>query len=411
MDILIEEYNESLWVAAVKNGRLEGLEIDPVREEVRWGSVYWAKVTSINAGLDAVFLDLDGYNTGILYNKDVRTEGPNGLIQKGGAEPIGKKLSAGDMIAVQAKSAYLPNADHEFTSSEAKTPRMSMDITLPGRYLIFCALMQENQLSVRIRDKNLRIQLQNMIDELDDINGCILRAAAANTQTDVLRREARILQKSWKQIQTYLNGNEPSLIMLGPDAIQRTLSDQAGQAIEHIEVVTMDHFQLAEEWCDIFAPDLVPKIMPLEIPQADQDLALLHYRDLTGQIQELFQNYVFLPNGGNIIIQKTAALTAIDVNKSSDVQSHLALNIEALTEIGRQIRLRNIGGIILIDILRSRKKVDDEVMIKALKKIIQSDPCTVQIHGKTNLGLLEITRNRRTPPLKDRVDSESFLDL
>ncbi len=410
MDILIEELDGSLWAAALHNGRLEGLEVEPALEEVRWGSIYWGKVKSVNAALDAVFVDLDGYNTGILYNADTRIKGKDGRIEKGGATAIGKSFKAGDMIAVQAKSAYLPKDYDDYASEETKTPQLSMDITLPGRYLIYCPMMDCNRVSTRIRDKKLRKQMMKMLDVLEDIKGCILRAAAADTQTDILTREGKILSVAWEEMQKYLEGDEPSLIALGPDAIQRTLSDQAAQRIDRIEVVTMDHFNHVEEWCAIFAPDLVTKIEPVEIDKADEDLALFHERDIIGQIEDLFQSYVLLPGGGSIIIQGTAALTAIDVNKGSHKGSHLDTNIEAAKEVARQIRLRNCGGIIVVDFLKSQNKSDEGKLIAALEEAINDDPCTVQIHGMTKLGLIEITRKRRTPALTDRFGGH-FLEI
>lgn len=406
MDILIDEQDGSLWVTALKNGRLDGLEVEPALEEVRWGSIYWGKVKSINSALDAAFIDLDGYNTGILYNNDTRIKDKNGRIIKGGAQAIGKTFQPGDMIAVQAKSAYIPKDYDDYASIETKTPQLSMDITLPGRYLIYCPLMEINRVSTRIRDKKMRKQLLKMLDELEDINGCILRVAAANTQTDVLMREGKILHSAWEEMQTYLTGDEPGLIALGPDAIQRTLSDQAAQRIDRIEVVTMEQFEEVEEWCSIFAPDLVTKITPIELKNVYDDLALFYERDIMGQIEDLFQSYVLLETGGNIILQKTAALTAIDINKGADKDSHLNTNIEAAKEIARQIRLRNCGGIILIDFLKSQSKKDEGKLIAALEDAFNDDPCTVQIHGMTKLGLMEITRKRRTPGLKDRLQSD-----
>lgn len=402
MDILIEEEEGRIWVAALKNGRLEGLEVEPTHEEVRWGSIYWARVKSIDASLDAAFLDLDGFNTGILYNNDTRHESDDGRIVKGGAQAIGKTYKAGDMIAVQAKSAYIPKDFDDYASSETKTPQMSMDITLPGRYIIYCPMMEINRVSTRIRDKKMRKQLLKMQDELEDINGCILRLAAANTQTDVLMREGKILSSAWEDMQEYMTGEEPGLIALGPDAIQRTLSDQAAQRIERIEVVTMEHFEEVEEWCAIFAPDLVTKIAPIELPNAAEDLALFHERDIIGQIEDLFQSYCVLPSGGSIILQGTAALTAVDVNKGGDKDSKLGTNIEAAKEVARQLRLRNCGGIIVVDFIRMNSKKEQGKLIAALEEAINDDPCTVQIHGLSNLGLIEMTRKRRTPPLDER---------
>ena len=408
MDILIEELEGSLWVAALKDGRLEGLEVDPSYEEVRWGSIYWAKVKSISKSLDAAFLDLDGDNTGILYNADVRWIDDEGITHKGGAESIGKRLKPGDMIAVQAKSAYIPSLEDEFTPEEDKNPQMSMDITLPGRYLVFCAMMRENRISMRIRDKTLRKQLRTMLDAMEDIQGCILRAAAADMQTDILVREGKILSNTWEGISQYFEGDEPGLIARGPNAIQRTLSDHATQQIESIEVSILEHFTKIEEWCTIFAPDLVTKIEPIELDNASEDLALFHYRDIIGQIEALFQSYTLLPSGGNIILQGTAALTAVDVNKSAARGSNLDVNIQAAKEVARQLRLRNTGGIIVVDFLKSQNKKDQGKLIAALEEAINDDPCTVQIHGMTALGLIEITRKRRTPPLEERF--QGFLE-
>ncbi|MFP4314484.1 MAG: ribonuclease E/G [Alphaproteobacteria bacterium] len=405
LDILIEELKGSLWVATLENGRLQGLEVDPVQEEVRWGSIYWAQVKSIDSALDAVYLDLDGDNVGILYNQDVRVQNDDGTFKKGGDIAIGKRFQAGDMIPVQAKNAYVPN---DGSAYENKIPRMSMDITLPGRHLIFSATMHDNRISIRIRDQKTRDSIKAMMDEMADIQGCILRASAANTQTDILRREGKILKEAWEQMSSYFEGTSPGLIMAGPDAIQRTLSDQASKQVERIEVVIMDHYTHVEDWCQIFAPDLVTKVTPVELDNASVDFALFDYRDILGQIEDLFQSYMLLPSGGNIILQETAALTAVDVNRAGDKNSALSVNIEAAKEIARQIRLRNAGGIIIVDFLKCKDKKAEKELLRVMEEETLKDPCTVQIHGMTKLGLMEITRKRRTPPLKERADKDMF---
>lgn len=408
MDILIEEYQGRIWVAALERGLLDGLEIDPVNEAVRWGSIYWAKITKIDASLDAAFLDLDGENQGILYNKDVRFRENGGEIRKGGSIAIGKIFKPGDMVRVQAKTAYLPKPDDPLLPTEHKNAQVSMDITIPGRYLIYSTMMKNNQISQRIRKTEIREKLKIMLEALEDMQGFILRSAAANLQTDILLREADILKNAWEELQERFVGTNPCLVLLGPDSIQRTLSDKAIERLDRIEVVTMDHFSQVEEWCAVFAPDLVTKIKPIELKDATSDLALFEYRDIIGQIEALEQDYVLLSSGGNLIIQETAALTAIDINKGGDKRSHLAINVEAAKEAARQIRLRNTGGIIVIDFLKMQGKKDESALLKVLEDSFYEDPCTVQIHGLTKLGLLEITRRRRTPPLHDRLEGSDF---
>jgi len=404
LDIIIEEQEGSLWVVAAERGKLQGLEIDPVHERIRWGSIYWARVDRIDAKLDAAFVDLDGGETfGILYNKDVRTRQKSGKLVKGGQEPIGKRLRAGDYILVQAKQGYLEPEFEDERPLEEKSPVVSMDVSIQGRYLIFTPLDDSNRISSRIRDKKMRKQLEKMMVALEDVQGCILRASAANTQSDMLIREAKILKAIWEGLSEYATGTEISLIMEGPDALQRTLSDNSSHPMRRIEVVIMDHFQIAEDWCELFAPDLVPKIKPVELKDATRDLALIEHHDLLRPIEGFFQPYAVLPGGGNIIIQQTSALTAIDINRGADRNSNLNINLEAAEEIARQIRIRNLGGVIMIDFINMKDDKERKALHEKLDLLVNEDPCTVQLHGFTVLGLMEMTRQRRTPTLFERV--------
>ena len=405
LEILIEEIGGSLWVGALQDGVLQGLEVDPGNEEVRWGSVFWAKVARIDAAQDAAFVNLDGENIGILYNADVRIQKKDGTWKKGGDVAIGKVLQPGQMIAVQAKSGFLPRPQ-ESERLEDKNPRVTMNIVLPGRYMLYAPTEKENRVSQRIRDKKMRRQLISMLDELGDSEGCILRAAGAGLQTDILRREAKILRLTWDQLCKHFTGDDPALIMLGPDAIQRTVSDLASKFVDRIELTTMERFEHAEEWCEVFAPDLVTKINPIELPDPNADLGLFEFRDVIGQVEDLFQPYAILKDGGSVIIQEAAACSVIDVNTGADRRGHLAVNLDAAAEIARQFRLRNMGGAIMIDFLKMKNKVEKDKLLETLDRHFNDDdPCTVQIHGYTNLGFVEVTRQRRTPTLLERFES------
>lgn len=403
MDIVIEELQGMLWVAAVERGTIESLEVDPVHERVRWGAIYWARIDRIDKALDAAFLDLDGETTGILYARDVRTRDKKGNLVKGGNQPIGKLLTPGDYILVQAKQSYLEPEFEDNRRLEDKSPVVSMDVAIQGRYLIYTPLDDSNRISMRIRDKKLRKQLEEMIVGMSDVHGCILRASAANTQSDMLIREAKILKAIWDGLSEHASGTEISLIMEGPDALQRALSDNADHQIRTIEVVIMEHFQSAEDWCELFAPDMIPKIKPVELKNATADLALFEHYDLIKPISSLFQPYVVLPGGGNVIIQNTSALTAIDVNRGADRNSNLNVNLEAAAEIARHLRIRNLGGVIMIDFINMKDEKERKQLLTQFENLVNDDPCTIQIHGFTKLGLLELTRQRRTPTLYERA--------
>ncbi len=404
MDIIIDEIEGNLWVAAVKNKRLFGLEIDAVNEEVRWGSLYRAKIIDINKAMDAAFVDLDEDNIGLLHNADTFHKDADGHYKKGGGEAIGKKFKAGDLVTVQAKGGYLLSDDEDSLALEDKSVRVSMNITLPGRHLIFSPMMEGNRISKRIIDKKQRKQLTKMLENVDDIQGCILRASASNVQTDILSREGTILKEIWERLQEFITGTEHGIIMEGPDAIARTLSNHAAENIDTIDAATYDPYIEAEEWCDIYAPDLVARVKQIEDLPTQVPLALIDQHDLMSQIEEVFQPYILLKGGGNIIIQDTAALCAIDINRGSDTSSNLSINLKAVEEIGRQTRITNLGGIIIIDFLKMNKKAEKQALLDALTILASQDPCTVQVHGFTTLGLIELTRERRTPPLQDCLE-------
>lgn len=406
MDILIEDLNGSLWVAAVEKGNLRGLEIDPEPERVRYGSIYWAKVKRIDASMDAVFLDLDGETSGILYNRDVRIKKPRS-VTKGGDVAIGKLLSAGQFVLVQARSGYLPRDEDEDLPPLEKTPVMTMDIALPGRFMIGTPFESKSRISQRIRDKKLRKQLEAMLSDLKEVHGVILRKAAAHTQTDLIIREASILRTVWDNVDRAATGKEPHLIMLGASAAQRTLADHSTTRLDHIDASTIESFNEIQQWAEIFAPDLVTKIRCAEMQDDNvHDLGLfMEQNNLMEQIDALLSPYRLLPGGGNIIMQDTAAMEVVDVNSSKDRRGALAVNLEAATEIARQIRLRNLGGILIIDFIKMPNVTQRRKVIDHLQNQFDDDPCTVQIHGFTKLGLLELTRNRRTPTLAERVET------
>lgn len=407
LDILAEDLNGSLWVAAVEKRRLVGLEVDPIQEIVRWGSVYMARVTRIDAAMNAAFLDLGYEQNGIIFAHDI-------LLDDGKKPPKGKKigtlLRSGQMIAVQVKQAVNPTPDlvKDLPLSE-KSSRVSMDIALPGRHLIYTPLSQETRVSRRVTNPTLRANMQAMVRDIDSIKGCILRASAANCQTDVLIRESKILHALWDSLKNYLKpeDDEPALIMMGPDAIQRILADHAVEKTGRIAISTMEQFQDVEDWCELYAPDLVTKIDPASEDESVIRLGLFESYGIIEDIDSLLRPYIFLKNGGNMIIQTTAALTAIDVNQGAD-KSIVSTNTDAAIEATRQIRLRNLGGIILIDFINMSSKKDRDKILALVKTEVARDPCTVDVHGWTKTGLMELTRARRTPPLKERFELSDF---
>ena len=398
MDVLIEDLEGSLWTVAIdKKNKIQNLEIDPYTEVIRWGSLYMAKVARIDSAQNAAYVDLGFGFEGILYLKDVRLDGKP--APKG--KKIGQVLSSGEMVMVQVKTPHNPTGQDAETIEASKVSRVSMDIALQGRYLIYTPFASENRISKRITDPTMRKNLKAMLKDLNNMDGCILRSSAANCQTDMLTRECKILKAIWDNLLEYDGEAEPTLLMLGPNSIQRTLADLAASRIKSISVATMEIFEDTEEWCDLFAPDLMTKIEPRAAENTRTGMGLFEVHDLIGQFEGLLKPYVILPSGGIIIIEPTTAMTVIDVNSGAD-KNPINANLEAAKEIARQLRIRNLGGIIMSDFI-NMKKADEKKVLEELQTAFVDDPCTTQCHGVTELGVYEISRQRRTPTLEEKL--------
>jgi ribonuclease G len=334
---------------------------------------------------------------GMLPLKDVRLEGKP--VPKG--KKIGQILTSGEMVLVQVKSPHNPTGGDD-NANGVKASRLSMDIALQGRFLIYTPFAKEARVSKRILDKKLRSDLKSMLKGVDELEGCILRSSAANCQTDMLVREGKILNAIWDGLCEYDGEEEATLLMMGPDAVHRTLGDLAASTVDSISASTMEIFEETEEWCDLFAPDLMTKIEPRGVDNTRSGMGLFEVHDLLGQFEGLLKPYVVLPSGGSIIIERTASMTVIDVNKGAD-KSILNVNLEAAREIERQLRIRNIGGIVMADFINMKQQSQKDKVLKALNDAFENDPCTVQCHGITELGVFEISRQRRTPTLEEKL--------
>jgi ribonuclease G len=398
MDILIEDLDGSLWAVAIdKKNKIQNLEIDPYAEIIRWGSIYVGRVARIDKSSDCAFIDLGFGFEGMLPLKDVRLDGKS--PPKG--KKIGQVLTSGEMVTVQVKSPHNPTGGDDDTVG-VKASRLSMDIALQGRFLIYTPFAKEARVSKRVADKKLRSDLKAMLKGIDDLNSCILRSSAANCQTDMLVREGKILNAIWASLCEYDGEDEPALLMMGPDSVHRTLGDLAASTVDSISASTMEIFEDTEEWCDLFAPDLMTKIEPRGVDNTRSGMGLFEVHDLLGQFEGLLKQYVILPSGGSIIIERTTSMTVIDVNKGAD-KSILNTNLEAAREIERQLRIRNIGGIIMADFINMKQQSQRDSVLKALNDAFENDPCTVQCHGITELGVFEISRQRRTPTLEEKL--------
>lgn len=400
MEILIDSINDSLCAVALDKGhKLDSVEIDPELEQIRHGTIYMGRIDRIDATENTAYIDLGNHSQGFLNAKDARHLG------KKTDKSLSQWLNNGDLVIVQAQDGAAMPRIGAYDDYEDKHVRLTMDITLHGRFTLYAPYRKENQISRRITDKQRRRHLEDMMAK-ENMHGTVLRAASTMLQNDMVIREHKLLRKIWGAVLESLPlENIARPILAGPDAMMRMLANQTMNTIERIEICGENSFDHTQTWCMQFAPDLISKLVYSDIKDTSPDAdRLFEFRGVLTPIEDLYRPYCVLSNGSSIIIEETAALTAIDVNRGAASGGRFDINVFTAKEIMRQIRLRNLSGIIMIDFLKMKNDDERKKFTKLVKDLALSDPYTVQVHGLTKLGLMELTRARRTPPLADKLD-------
>lgn len=406
LELLVDRDGPLTRAAVLADGRLTDLHIDHADRPSLLGAIILGRVERIATGLNGAFVDLGnglgGGLSGLLPAADVRRpilddDSPQSRAHRPGAKPapIGALLRTGQPVLVQVKADAVG----------AKGPSLTMDITLPGRFLVHAPLGRDIAVSKRLGTGPERAALARRIEQLATGAGWIVRAGAAQVSDDLLAAESEALHLQWRAIRDDARaGSAPRLLHPGPDAPTRALIEQGAAAPAAILVddpAPADQIKMGDgpllsalrDWCDRHAPDLLPRLSAHKDAQRLFDL-----RDLDSAIAELLDVRVPLPLGGSLVIERTEALTVVDVN-AGERGNPLDVNLDAAAEIARQLRLRNVGGIVVVDFVNMRSRGDAERVLAALSQAVESDPVQTQVYGMSKLGLVELTRARRGTPL------------
>ncbi len=402
LELLVDRDGPLTRAAVLADGRLTDLHIDHADRPSLLGAIILGRVERIATGLNGAFVDLGNGLSGLLPAADVRRpilddDSPQSRTHRTGAKPapIGALLRTGQPVLVQVKADAVG----------AKGPSLTMDITLPGRFLVRAPLGRDIAVSKRLGTGPERAALARRIEQLATGAGWIVRAGAAQVSDDLLAAESEALHLQWRAIRDDVRaGSAPRLLHPGPDAPTRALIEQGAAApaailvddpppAGGIRVGDGPLLSALRDWCDRHAPDLLPRLSPHTDGQRLFDL-----RDLDTAIAELLDVRVPLPLGGSLVIERTEALTVVDVN-AGERGNPLDVNLDAAAEIARQLRLRNVGGIVVVDFVNMRSRGDAERVLAALSQAVESDPVQTQVYGMSKLGLVELTRARRGTPL------------
>ena len=382
IELIVNKKEDSKIIAILENGKLveiyeENKENIKARNE---GNIYLGIVKDIVSGMQAAFVDIGTEKNSFIHVKDVIPQ-VDEKIEKRPNVKIRDVLKPNQKILIQIQK----------DSNDKKGARTSTHIKLTGKYLIFMPNTNIVTISQKIENEKERERLLNIIkEELPENTGVILRTAAEKKSREELKSDLEQLIKKWNKIKTkFENGtNKPELLYQSPSIIEKMILDLPEDRIEKIEVNDQKEYDQIKQ----ILVDLNENI------KIEKEENLLEKYELEKQIEKSKQRKIWLNCGGFITIDPTEALVAIDVNsgkftgKSTLEDTIYKVNYEATLEIARQLRLRDIGGIIIIDYIDMLKEGNKEKIEKLLKETLKSDRAKTQVEGFTKLNLMELTR-------------------
>ncbi|MBC8338896.1 MAG: Rne/Rng family ribonuclease [Alphaproteobacteria bacterium] len=386
--ILISTSPGETRTALLSGGRLVEFLIERKGRESLVGNIHMGRVTAVVETIGAAFVSIGQERDGFLALAEARPAGETG----GG---IGDFVNEGDAVLVQVQRDPV----------EDKGAKLTCHVSLAGAYLIFLPFESGVSVSRRITGGAERGRLKTLANSLAaGQGGCIVRTQAEDADEEDLREDAARLMERWRDIQEKADAaNPPARVHEGAGLACRALRDFGGEALREIVVDDAGALNRVRGFCDAEMPWLAPLV---SLQKGPDDLF-----EATGaaeQIDAAFRPKVGLAGGGSIIIGQTPALTAIDVN--SGEQDAFKANLEAAAEIARQIRLRNISGLIVVDFLRLKDEGRKKVVLDALKKAATADPLVLNVAGFTRLGLVEMTRPRHGLSLMHVVCGPDLLE-
>ena len=387
---------EELRVAITEGNLLYDLDIENISEIRRKGNIYKGKVSRIEPSLGAAFVNYGAERHGFLPFKEISPQFYPEKHNRNSRLSVSDCLKKDQEILVQVEKDERGNIGAALTTN----------ISLAGRYLV---LMPNNPkaagISRRLEGKE-RDKLKERIASLNvpESMGLIVRTAGEGKDLEDLKWDLEYLQRVWEGIsEANTLKNSPILIFKESDIIIRALRDYLKEDIEEIWVDTEEAFEEASEFVERVMPDQAKILNKYE-----NTLPLFTRYQIESQIETAYQREVKLTSGGSIVIDDAEALVAIDINSSQatsgkDIEeTAVKTNIEACEEIGRQLRLRDIGGLVVIDFIDMMKLENKRAVEDAMREALSEDRARVQIGRISRFGLLELSRQRLRSSLKER---------
>lgn len=389
---------EELRLAIVTDGVLDTYEVAAAEAGLTRGNIYRGVVASVQPSLDAAFVEYGAERHGLLKADDVVAQAAHRKGEGGERRArIDKLLEKGRPLLVQVTRDPV----------DAKGSVLTTNISLAGRYLVLMPLDEVRGVSRKLEDEEIRRELREKVEALDlpEKCGVIVRTNAIDQNKTTLNRDLGALLRLWKRVQREsAQGKGPKLLYSDQDLILQALRDLLDSSVEEVWIDSDAAFDKAEQYVKSFMPRAKTRLVRYR-----ERMPLFSRFNLEEQIESIFRRRVELVSGGSIVIEGTEALTAIDVNSGrsrgggSQEETATATNLEAAAEVARQLRLRDIGGLVVVDFIDMRSRKHRAQVEKALKDAMKPDKARWTVGRISPNGLLEVNRQRIKKALQLRT--------
>ncbi|MCX7827029.1 MAG: Rne/Rng family ribonuclease, partial [Verrucomicrobiae bacterium] len=390
-------------VALMENGQLEELSLERTTEERLVGSIFKGRIKNLEHGLKAAFVDIGQEKNGFLHYWDIIPSQLDSSIET--VEREGKRPEPKQRITQRdIPNLYPPGSEIVVQITKGpigtKGPRLTTSISIPGRYLVLMPFSDQSGISRKIEDERERQRLRKILRSLSipDGMGVIIRTVGEGQKQRYFVRDLHMLLNTWKQVEENIkNKPAPACVYQEPDLIERTVRDFLTEDIDRIIV---DNERQAERIRDMIGQ--ISRRSRNKVKLYTDPEPIFDKLGIEKQIEQAFRRQVWLKCGGYIVIDETEALVAIDVNTGrhkpgrDQDQTILQTNLEAASEVCRQLRLRNIGGLVIVDFIDMKNRKHQQQVYQRMREGVRRDRAKTHILPISQLGLLEMTRQRQT---------------
>jgi len=400
-------------VALLVDGTLVKFEIERESDDRMVGGIYKGRIKNLDPGLKAAFVDIGYAKNAFLHYWDMLPAAADSSVEvvrvnkkkdaaPRGAEPTVKDIPhlypSGSEIVIQVTKGPIGT----------KGPRTTTNLSLPGRYLVLMPFSDQCGISRKIEDPKERTRLRQLVNKLTipEGMGVIVRTAGEGKKDRYFVRDLHILLKTWAGIQHKLQTEKaPTCLYMEPDIIERTVRDFLTEDVDRVLIDNADdHARCQAAVAQISARSKG------KIALYKDSIPIFERFNIERQIEQTFQRRVSLPSGGEIVIDETEALIAIDVNTGSHRQragdeknTLYAVNLEAAAEMARQIRLRNLGGLIIMDFIDMKERRHRNAVYEKMVDLMADDKAKTHILPISALGIMQMTRQRQSESLSSNL--------